>query len=204
MDSFHIPSFLIGFAAGAILCGLFLVLSGRIKSLAVGSIKIEGHEREPLAPSTTEETTELDVPVSGRWHAKPNSPDAKFNRFGDGVTTTPTTLTIKPGEVYQFSADFGFSDADMRKLVKLADQPQLRYLVLYRCQHLSSEALELLGRMIHLWDLDIKETNVSDSVLLSLQSLKSLRSLQISARRVSGSARDRFQQAVPNCKVREV
>jgi hypothetical protein len=203
MDSFHIPSFLIGFAAGAILCGLFLVLSRRIKSFSVGSLKIEGHEPASLALSTTEEATELDVLVSGRWHAKPNRPDAKFERFGDGVTTTPAKVTIKPGDVYQFSADFGFSDADMRKLVKLADQPQLRYLVLYRCRHLSSEALELVGRMSHLWDLDLKETNVSDSVMLSLQSLKSLRSLQIPSNRASESALDKFQQAVPNCKVRQ-
>jgi hypothetical protein len=60
----------------------------------------------PLQDPEGDIAQEIEIAAHGRWQAKVDRPGEKFG----GPSTeqlTPATIKIKPGEVYQFRADFG-------------------------------------------------------------------------------------------------
>ncbi len=199
-------SLIIGFMAGVVVTALVVMLffGGRLKSLAIGKdgLKLEAREvvdqsQDDLGPPEVF----IEILISGRWSDKEDKPGSRFGRYEEGLPT-PSKVQIRPGEVYSFDADFGIGDADLKRLAGLAEQPQFRYLTLYRCRQLTPASLANLGRFVHLWSIDLRETPVSDQVLESFAAMRSLRLVDIRGCRCSIAAVDKLRTKLRGCEIR--
>jgi hypothetical protein len=155
-----------------------------------------------LAPLKNPEADgeQLEIPVTGRWQGRRDRPGEKFGNRSQGQVT-PGTVTLKRGEVYKFSADWGLSDEGLRALAHLADRATVLSLSLFRCKYVTESGLCSLRVFRHLWELDLAETNTTDKVLESLRQLTSLRRLNLTKSPVSTAAVEQLRQALPNCEV---
>jgi hypothetical protein len=201
MDSLHIPSLLIGFVSGVAVCAVvfFIFRPGRIKYLAVAGFKIETHESPADAPVAESDEIELEIPIDGRWAILPSS--GSLPRFSDAAELHGK-VKIKRGENIRVFVGQGVTDADLRKLARLADNPVIRSLVFYRCGRLTSEGFRLLGGFQHVLFLDLSETTFSDTDIDPICNLRALKSLMIQKCLVSDQAIAKLKGALPNCDVR--
>jgi len=198
-----LTSVVFGFIFGVVVTAvaMFLVFSGRVKSLSIGKegFKIEGKQGTDLGNEDSHKN--IEVPVTGVWLRKADRPGSRFGRVQDCGMGTPRTVVIKQGEVYRFTADPGFTDDDLRKLSTLAHEQRLRYLGFHNCRNLSVTGLAALAKFVHLWDIDLSNTNANDSLLESLTALKALKQVDLRDCNVTRDGLSKFQAALPNCKV---
>lgn len=202
----------IGFVAGALVVAIFvfLISPGRLKSISVGKegLKIEGRDSAVFFEDRSSAAkTEIEMTVSGRWLTKLDRPairgqgGSRFGSIQEG-TPVPAKLSLRPGELYKFVADAGFSDEDLRKLGKFSRHAQLRYLGFHKCIHLSAAGIGELSKFWHLWDIDLSYTKVDSAALMQLVSLKALKQIDLRAcNNVTNLEIDNFSRALPNCKV---
>jgi hypothetical protein len=154
----------------------------------------------PLQEPEADVGEEVEIAAHGRWQGKKDRPGEKYGDPSQGQLT-PALVKLKPGEVYQFRADFGLTDKELGAVIGLAKYVQFRSLTLWQCRYLTEPALCSLGVFRYLWDLDLGKTNTTDKVLESLRQLTSLKTLMVKGSGVSSAAVEEFRKALPNCKV---
>lgn len=200
-------TFGIGFVAGGVVVALLftLVYSGKVKFLSLGKegFKIEGSDLSSLPASAEGQDHSADnikIPVSGRWLTKIDKPGLRFPSIQESIAT-PATVRANTGEVFKFVADLGFTDMNLNDLLKLAQEPRLRYLGFHKCIHLSSAQLARVSEFKHLWDLDLSYTKADDAVLDALCTVTTLRLIDLRGCAVTTPAVARLTTKLPHCRV---
>ena len=96
---------------------------------------------------------------------------------------------------------FGFGVGDARSLKYLKGMTGLQSLYFHRNQALGSEALSYIAEIENLENLQLDVTTISDDELNLLVRLTKLKTLSITGSGLTQMGIERFQQAMPSCRV---